>query len=74
MRIKFDELIKGEKMTKLSLADEMFQKGLFKSRKSAINMINYHINGKAKSADWELLKYLCARFNKQGAEIIEWDN
>jgi hypothetical protein len=74
MKINFEKLINesGEKITKLSLAQEMFKEGLFKSRKSAINMLNYHQNGKARGCDWELIKYLCKRFNKQGSEIIDW--
>jgi len=76
MKIDFLKLIKdsGEKMTKLSLAQEMFDEGLFKSRKSAINMISYYQDEKAKGCDWSLLKYLCKRFNKKGSEIITWDN
>ena len=76
MRIDFEKLIQesGEKITKLSLAKEMFKAGLFKSQKSAINMINYHQNGKAKSVDLLLLKYLIVRFNKTAQEIINWND
>ena len=76
MKIDFDKLIQdsGEKMTKLSLAKDMFKAGLFKSHKSAINMINYHQNGKAKSVDLLLLKYLIVRFNKTAQEIINWND
>ena len=76
MRIDFEKLIQesGKKMTKLSLAKEMFKAGLFKSQKSAINMINYHQNGKAKSVDLLLLKYLIKRFNKTAQEIINWND
>ena len=76
MRIDFEKLIQesGKKMTKLSLAKEMFKAGLFKSQKSAINMINYHQNGKAKSVDLLLLKYLIKRLNKTAQEIINWND
>ena len=76
MRINFEQLLKesGEDLTFSDLARDMAKEGLFKNVKSAYDMIHYHINGKAKGCDWELLKYLCTRFKKKGAEIIEWDN
>ena len=76
MRINFEKLIKdsGEDITVSDLAREMASEGVFKNAKSAYDMIHFHIAGKAKGCDWELLKYLCARFNKKGAEIIQWDN
>ena len=76
MRIDFEKLIQesGEKITKLSLAKEMFKAGLFKSQKSAINMINYHQNGKAKSVDLLLMDYLIKRFDKTERGIINWND
>lgn len=75
MRVDFDKLIKesGEKFSKRQLAREMFEEGLFKSVRSAEMTIQYHIHGRAKSCDWELLKYLIKRFKRKGSEIIEWD-
>jgi hypothetical protein len=75
MRIDFEKLIRdsGEKLTIVQLASEMAEEGLFKNKKSAYDIIWYHIKGKSKSCDWELLKYLCKRFNKKGTEIITWD-
>lgn len=76
MKIDIETLIKesGENMTKSSLAQEMYKFGLFKSRKSAINMLAYHQSGKAKSCDYALLKYLVARFNRKGSEILTWND
>lgn len=75
MRIDFTKLIKdsGEKLTKRKLAEEMFHAGIFKSKKSAINMIQYHQSGKAKSCDYALICYLVKRFNRKGTEILQWD-
>jgi hypothetical protein len=76
MKILFDKLIKesGENLTKRQLAREMTKQGLFSNIRSAENLIQHHQRGQMKSVDWELLKYLCKRFNKQGAEIIHWDS
>ena len=76
MKIDFDNLIaeSGEKMTKSSLAQEMFDAGLFRNKKSAYDMITYHQNGKAKSVDMLLLKYLISRFRKTAQEIINWND
>ena len=76
MRINFEKLIKesGEDLTVSKLAEEMAEAGLFRNKKSAYDMIHYHIKGKALGCDWALLKYLCARFKKKGSEIIEWDS
>jgi hypothetical protein len=75
MTINFKTLIKdsGEKLTQRGLAREMVAEGLFKSVNAAVNMMQYSQNGIAKSCDWELLKYLCKRFDKKGADIIQWD-
>ena len=76
MKIDFEQLIKdsGEVLTISQLAEEMAEAGVFKNKKSAYDMIHYHIAGKAKSCDWDLLKYLCARFNKKGTDIITWES
>jgi len=76
MKINFTKLIQesDEKLMKIHLAKEMYENGLFKSIKSAENMIQYHQSGHAKSCDWELLKYLSMRFNKKAADIIQWDD
>ncbi len=75
MKIAFERLIKesGEKLTKKRLASEMAEKGLFKSLRSAENTIQLHLRGKPKSCNWELLKYLCERFDRKGNEVIDWD-
>ena len=76
MKIDFKKLIEesGEKLTQVGLAREMFSEGLFNSEKSAINMIQYHQTGKAKSCDYALLKYLVERFNRKGTDILQWDD
>jgi len=76
MKIDFIKLLSESEdhLTIPQLAKDMAKEGLFKNPKSAYDMIHYHINGKAKACDWELLKYLCKRFNKKGTEIITWDN
>ncbi|MEN6569042.1 MAG: hypothetical protein ABFC18_03415 [Rikenellaceae bacterium] len=73
MKIDFDKLIidSGEKITKIGLAREMTEAGIFKSVRSAENMIQFHQSGKAKSCDYELLQYLMKRFNKNLLEIID---
>jgi hypothetical protein len=76
MKLQLEKLIKesGENLTVSKLANEMAKAGLFKNRKSAYDMLRYHLAGKSKSVDWALLEYLCKRFNKKGAEIIHWDS
>ena len=76
MKIDFNQLIKdsGESLTIPKLAQEMTDKGLFKNKKSAYDMIHYHINGKARSVDFRLLLYLMKRFGKTAQEIINWEN
>lgn len=76
MRIAFKELLKdhfdttGEYITQKMLAEEMTERGIFKSIHSAQNMIQYNIIGKARSLDIALLEYLCKRFNKTLIDII----
>ena len=74
MKIDFTKLIaeSGEKLTKIQLAREMTAEGLFKNVRSAEMMIQYHQSGRAKSCDWVLLKYLCRRFKRKGADVINW--
>lgn len=76
MKIDFTALIKesGEKLSKKALAREMSKEGLFKNTRSAENMIQFHQTGRAKGCDWDLLKFLCERFNRKGSDIIKWDN
>lgn len=75
MKIDFDTLIEqsgDRKLTIPKLAQEMTDAGLFKNKKSAYDMIHYHLNGKAKSCDFQLLLYLIKRFKKPAQEIINW--
>lgn len=76
MKIDFKLLIaeSGEKLTQTALAKEMVEQGLFDNTHSAINMMQYHSTGKAKSCDYALLKYLVARFNRKGSEILTWND
>jgi hypothetical protein len=76
MKLELEKLINesGENLTVAKLAKEMASVGLFKNPKSAYDMLRYHIAGKSRSVDWELLKYLCKRFNRKGTDIISWDN
>lgn len=59
-----------ECLTKAELAREMVEAGVINSFQSALNLIQFHQNGKAKSADLELLKFLCRKFDKQVNEIL----
>jgi len=85
MRINFNQLIHdynqergktrglspaSECLTKADLAREMVQEGILKSVKSALNMIDYHQKGTAKSIDYEMLTFLEKKFNKTSEEII----
>ena len=85
MQINFNQLIhdynqekgvtKGlspnsECLTKADLAREMVDQGILKSFKSALNMIHYHQNGVAKSADYQMLQFLMQKFNKPIEQIL----
>jgi len=72
MRIDFHKLIKqsGEKLTKADLAREMVAKGIFRNQVSAYQMLQYHERGKAKSIDYEFLKFLMQRFNLKLQDVI----
>jgi hypothetical protein len=59
-----------DKITQMSLGREMVSAGVFKSDRSARNMIQYNQSGKAKSIDYELLVFLCGRFKKKPNDII----
>ena len=59
------------KLNQTKLAKEMVFSGIFKTEHSAINMIQYNQNGKAKSIDYELLMFLCQKFNKEINEVIK---
>jgi hypothetical protein len=68
LRDHFDST--GEYITQKMLAEEMVNKGIFKNIHSAQNMIQYNINGSAKSLDIEMIEFLCKRFTKTLNEII----
>jgi hypothetical protein len=85
MQINFNQLIhnynqeqgktKGlspnsECLTKADLAREMVDQGILKSFKSALNMIHYHQNGVAKSADYQMLQFLMQKFSKPIEQIL----
>jgi succinate dehydrogenase/fumarate reductase flavoprotein subunit len=76
MKLELEKLIQesSENMTVSTLAQEMTDAGLFKNHKSAYDMLRYHLAGKSRSVDWEMLKYLTKRFNKEVSEIIQWDD
>jgi hypothetical protein len=71
VKIDINQIIQdsGENLTKLDLAKEAFRKGVFKSQKSAINMLNYNIKGRAKSLDDQLLSFLAGRFGYTDCEF-----
>ena len=74
MTIDFTKLIKDSdepKLTKAKLAREMHEQGVYKSVKAAVNAIQYHTSGKAKSIDYLMLAFLCDRFNKESNQIIQ---
>ena len=74
MKIDFKQIIKdsGENISQRKLAKEMTEQGLFKTLASAYSMMQYHQTGKAKSCDYQLLKYLMNRFNKKASDILKW--
>lgn len=76
MKLDIKKLIEdsGENLTQSALAQEMVDAGIFKTKRSAVNMIQYHNKGNSKSVDWSLLKFLCSRFHVKGSEVIVWDN
>ena len=60
----------SECLTKADLARELVDQGILKSFKSALNMIHYHQNGVAKSADYQMLQFLMQKFNKPIEQIL----
>ena len=76
MKINIRQIIKdhnkktGERVTQTSLAQEMFEAGIFKSRGSAMNMIQYNSNGKAQCLYVQLIEFLKYRFGLTLNEII----
>jgi hypothetical protein len=72
MILKAHEARTGEVISLNALAREMVAKGLFRSFGSARGVITYNKCGRAKSADYELIKFLMTRFDiKSMDEIIE---
>ena len=78
MRIDFKELIAEwnethplDKTNQSKLAREMVANGILKTEHSAQNMIQWHSSGKAKSVDFEMLIFLCSKFQKEINEIIK---
>lgn len=61
---------RSECLTKSDLAREMVEAGIHISFKSALNMINYHQKGTAKSADFLMLRFLMDKFNKTIDKIL----
>jgi hypothetical protein len=57
-------------LTKSQLARDMVQAGVIKSERGALNLIHYHINGKAKSADFLMLEFLKEKFNQPIEAIL----
>jgi len=74
MKIDFKQIIKdsGEHISQRGLAKEMTEAGIFKTLPSAYSMMYYHQSGKAKSCDYELLKFLVRRFNIKGSDILKF--
>ena len=77
MQINFRKLIEDwnaknpmDKTNQSKLAREMVANGILKTEHSAINMLQYHQNGKAKSVDFEMLTFLCRKFKKEINEIL----
>lgn len=63
----------GETIYQDTLAKEMVAEGLFSSFESARNMIQYNINGSAKTLDIDMIEFLMRRFNiKDINQIIEY--
>jgi len=77
MKIAIKEILKchfnntGEYITQKMLAEEMVNNGIFKNIHSAQNMIQYNINGSAKSLDIDMIEYLMKRFNLTINQIIQ---
>ena len=78
MKIDFKNLVIGwnaehpdNRITQRSLAGEMVSEGVLGTINSAINMMQYHSSGRAKSVDYEMLLFLERRFNKTFDEIVE---
>ena len=76
MKIAIKELLQshykdtGEYITQKMLAEEMVKEGIFKNIHSAQNMIQYNITGKAKSADYAMVEFLCKHFGVKINDII----
>ena len=78
MKISFKKLIQElneehpeQRMTQRKLASEMYEQGVMGSWISAVNIMQYHSSGKAKSVDYEMLLFLEKRFNKTFDELVE---
>ena len=81
MQIDFKKLIEEwnvlnplNKTNQAKLAREMVSCDIFKTEHSAINMLQYHQNGKAKSVDFEMLIFLCGKFKKEINEMLIKNN
>ena len=59
------------KITQRSLAEEMVKAGVLRTIESAVNMMQYHSSGKAKSVDYEMLMFLEERFDKPFDKIVQ---
>ena len=78
MQIDFRQLITDwnadhpmDKTNQSKLARDLVANGILKTEHSAINMLQYHQNGKAKSVDFEMLIFLCGKFKKEINEILK---
>ena len=78
MKIDFKNLVIGwnsehpnSRITQRSLAREMVAAGVLGTIESAVNMMQYHSGGKAKSVDYEMLLFLERRFNKTFDQIVQ---
>lgn len=77
MRIDFKALIQewnekhpGDKLTRAKLAREMVTRGDFTSEVSALNMMRYHEQGRGKSVDDLLFRFISEKFGKTYEEIV----
>jgi hypothetical protein len=77
MRIPFKELIREfniehpkAKLTKVKLAKELVDAGIYDSLNSAKAMLFHNESGKAKGIPYKLYWYCLLKFNKKGTDII----
>lgn len=70
MQIEIKKVLQAHGLSQADFARELVEAGIFKTFNSAKTCLQYHINGKYKSIDDGIARYMCMRFGLKLDDFI----